>query len=101
MEGAILGGKLAAEVVADKALGQPTKPLKEIRPEIVAAAKAHVVKPPPLVKGEGAIAFGAGAVLSDAGRKLLLESDEVQFDTSQDKGKFATPKEERELAGAA
>jgi hypothetical protein len=32
------------EVVADKALGQPTKPLKEIRPEIVAAAKAHVVK---------------------------------------------------------
>jgi len=101
MEGAILGGKLAAEVVADKALGQPTKPLKEIRPEIVAAAKAHVVKPPPLVKGEGAIAFGAGAVLSDAGRKLLLESDEVQFDTSQDKGKFATPKEKRELAGAA
>jgi 15-cis-phytoene desaturase len=101
MEGAILGGKLAAEVVADKALGQPTKPLKEIRPEIVAAAKAHTVKPPPLVKGEGAIAFGAGAVLSDAGRKLLLESDEVQFDTSQDKGKFATPKEKRELAGAA
>ena len=101
MEGAILGGKLAAEVVADKALGQPTKPLKEIRPEIVAAAKAHTVKPPPLVKGEGAIAFGAGAVLSDAGRKLLLESDEVQFDTSQDKGKFETPKEKRELAGAA
>jgi len=104
MEGAILGGKLAAEVIVDKALGQATKPLKEIRSEIVAAAESHVVKAPPLVKGEGAIAFGGGYVLSDEGRKLLEESDEVQFDTSGDKGKFATPSEEtekKELAGAA
>ena len=37
MEGAILGGKLAAEVVVDKALGQPTRPLKEIRASRAAA----------------------------------------------------------------
>ena len=85
MEGALLGGKLAAEVIVDKALGQPTKPLKEIRPEVVAAATAYTPKPPPGVKGEGAIAFGGGAVLSDEGRKLLAEVDAVQFDTSNDK----------------
>jgi len=85
MEGALLGGKLAAEVIVDKALGQPTKPLKEIRPEVVAAAAAYTPKPPPGVKGEGAIAFGGGAVLSDEGRKLLAEVDAVQFDTSNDK----------------
>ena len=92
MEGAILGGKLAAEVVVDKALGQPTKPIKEIRPEVVAAAEKHVVKPPPLVKGEGAIAFGGGAVLSDEGRQLLQDSDSAQF---------AGSGSEKELAGAA
>merc|ERR1719331_2062431 len=38
MEGAILGGKLAAEVIVDKAIGKETKPLKEIQPDIVAKA---------------------------------------------------------------
>merc|ERR1719311_1753194 len=80
MEGAILGGKLAAEVIVDKALGQPTKPLKEIRPEIAAAAAAYEPKPPPLVKGEGAIAFGGGAQLTDSGRELLREVDASQFE---------------------
>ena len=32
MEGAILGGKLAAEVVADRAMGKPTKGLKVVQP---------------------------------------------------------------------
>ena len=62
MEGAVLGGKLAAEVIVDRTLGQPTKPLKEIQPQIVAKAAAHQPKPPPLVLGEGAIAFGGGCV---------------------------------------
>merc|ERR1719217_974149 len=38
MEGAVLAGKLAAEVIVDKAIGQPTKPLKAIQPDIVARA---------------------------------------------------------------
>merc|ERR1719238_1808907 len=80
MEGAVLGGKLAAEVIVDKAIGQPTKPLKEIRPEVVAAAAAYEPKEPPLVKGKGAIAFGGGAVLTDAGRQYLREVDAVQLE---------------------
>jgi len=80
MEGAVLGGKLAAEVVVDKTLGSETKPIKEIQPDIVARAASYEPKPPPGVKGEGAIAFGGGAVLSDAGRKALREVDPSQFD---------------------
>merc|ERR1719215_1758754 len=64
MEGAVLGGKLAAEVVCDKAAGRPTKGLKEIEPHVVESAKTHVPKEPMGVKGKHAIAFGAGAVLS-------------------------------------
>ena len=80
MEGAILGGKLAAEVIVDKANGKPTKPVKEIQPHIVEAAASHKPMPPPGVKGEGAIAFGGGYTLSDEGRKLLREVDAAQFD---------------------
>lgn len=80
MEGAVLAGKLAAEVIADRAAGVATKGQKDIRPEIVSAAAAHTVKPPPGVKGEGAIAFGGGAVLSKAGSDLLQETDGVQFE---------------------
>merc|ERR1719253_406084 len=80
MEGAVLGGKLAAEVVVDRALGNPTKGLKEVQPHVIAAAASHVAKEPRGVKGEGAIAFGAGAVLSKAGMDILREQDGAQFD---------------------
>jgi len=80
MEGAILGGKLAAEVIVDKANGKPTKPLKVIQDDIVAKAASHTPTPPPGVKGEGAIAFGGGYTLSDEGRQLLREVDSAQFD---------------------
>jgi len=89
MEGAILGGKLAAEVIVDKANGNPTKPLKEVQPDIVTKADTFEPKAPPGVKGEGAIAFGGGYVLSDEGRKLLREVDSAQFD-----GEVETAKKE-------
>ena len=57
---AILGGKLAAEVIVDKALDRPTKQLKEIRPEIVAAAEHAEPRSPVGVRGEFPIAFGGG-----------------------------------------
>ena len=47
MEGAILGGKLAAEVVADRAAGNPTKGLKPVQEHIVAAAAKYTPRPPP------------------------------------------------------
>jgi len=80
MEGAILGGKLAAEVIVDKAAGNPTKPVKAIQPNIVDAAASYEPKPPPGVKGDGAIAFGGGYTLSDEGRQLLRDTDAAQFD---------------------
>jgi len=80
MEGAILGGKLAAEVIADRVVGNPTKGVKVVQPDVIAAAEAHVAKDPPGVKGQGAIAFGGGAVIGQAGLDYLREFDSAQFD---------------------
>jgi 15-cis-phytoene desaturase len=82
MEGAVLGGKLAAEVVARRALGMPEMEIKEIQPDIVENAAKHVAKDPPGVKGEGAIAFGGGATLTKKNKDLLLEVDPSQFATA-------------------
>ncbi len=71
MEGAVLGGKLAAEVVAKRAKGLPLPEIKEIQPHIVEAAAKHEAKDPPGVKGDGAIAFGGGATLGN--RKSTCE----------------------------
>lgn len=79
MEGAVLGGKLAAEVVANRAIGNADKDIKEIQPDIVAAAASHVPSKPLGVKGEGAIAFGGGATLTKQSKKLLEEVDPSQF----------------------
>eukprot|EP00977_Amphora_coffeiformis_P013263 scaffold3421_cov181-Amphora_coffeaeformis.AAC.3 len=79
MEGAVYGGKLAAEVVAKKAIGAELPPMKEIQAHIENAAAQHKPKPPPGVKGEGAIAFGGGAVLSKKNASLLREVDPSQF----------------------
>merc|ERR1711966_352479 len=57
MEGAVLAGKLAAEVVCDRAMGRPTKGLKEIEPHVLESTKSHVPKEPMGVKGKSAIAF--------------------------------------------
>jgi 15-cis-phytoene desaturase len=80
MEGAVLGGKLAAEVIARRAKGmEPVQPLKEIQSHIVDAAAKYVPNDPPGIKGEGAIAFGGGAVLNKKSETLLREIDPSQF----------------------
>jgi 15-cis-phytoene desaturase len=79
MEGAVLGGKLAAEVVAKKAKGLERDPPKEIQQDIIETAATYVPKEAPGVKGEGAIAFGGGAVLKKENEKLLREEDPSQF----------------------
>lgn len=79
MEGAVLGGKLAAEVVARKAKGLEPAPMKDIQPHIIEKAATHKASQPPGVKGEGAIAFGGGAVLQKDNEKLLREVDPSQF----------------------
>ena len=79
MEGAVLGGKLAAEVVCKKALGLELDEIKEIQAHVVEAAAHHVPKEPLGVKGEGAIAFGGGATLKKKDETLLREIDPKQF----------------------
>lgn len=80
MEGAVLGGKLAAEVIANRALGNPDKPIKEIQQHIIDAAKDHVAKEPRGIRGDSAISFGAGASkLKGETMELLKEVDPSQF----------------------
>lgn len=79
MEGATLAGKLAAEVVSNRALGNPDKPMKEIQQHIVQAAASYVPKPPVGVKGEGAIAFGGGYTVGKKEEALLRETDPAQY----------------------
>jgi len=78
MEGAVLGGKLAAEVIVDKVNGV-VHDVKVVQDNIVEAAKAYEPKEPAGVKGEGAIAFGGGASFSKDNTDLLREVDAVQF----------------------
>jgi 15-cis-phytoene desaturase len=80
MEGAVLGGKLAAEVVSKKAKGMDPGSIKEIQSHIVEKAASHKAKNPDGVKGEGAIAFGGGAVLGKKNESLLREVDPSQFE---------------------
>jgi len=56
MEGAVLAGKLAAEVVAARAVGAPTQDLKEVQRHVVDAAATAAPKSP--------IAFGGGEVVA-------------------------------------
>jgi 15-cis-phytoene desaturase len=79
MEGAVFGGKLAAEVVAKKAKGITLPAMKEVEAGIVQQASIFVAKDPLGVKGEGAIAFGGGASLTTENESLLREVDPAQF----------------------
>ena len=81
MEGAVLAGKLAAEVVTDKAVyGASTKGLKKIMPDVIAEAKGLKEKEPVgAVEGESAVTFGAGAVMTDVEEKELLVIDPDQM----------------------
>jgi len=86
MEGAVLGGKLAAEVVSDKAAGIPTKGLKKIEPRIEETKWEE--RTPVGVKGHGAIAFGAGAVLGAASHQnqnVLKEQAVALFEDEPEK----------------
>ncbi len=89
MEGATLSGKLAAEVVANRAKGNADKPIKEIQQHIIDAASSYEAKEPVGVKGDGAIAFGGGYTVGKKEEDLLRESDPAQYEKSQ-----------KELAGA-
>lgn len=80
MEGATLSGKLAAEVVSNRAKGNPDLPIKEIQQHIINAAKTYVAKDPVGVQGDGPIAFGGGFNVGKKEEDLLRTSDPVQYE---------------------
>jgi 15-cis-phytoene desaturase len=81
MEGAVLGGKLAAEVVCDRAAGiSYTKEEKAIQSTVYQKAANAVPKEPSGVLGVGAIAFGGGSIVTPgAVLKEIAEQDAVQL----------------------
>lgn len=83
MEGAVLGGKLAAEVVAERAIGNDPDSTKAIQQHIIDKASVSVPKKPSGVKGEGAIAWGGGSVLTKGTvtDQLQLQDPEVLVKT--------------------
>ncbi|CAE7359131.1 PDS [Symbiodinium natans] len=82
MEGAVLAGKLAAEVVACKAAGVPTKGLKEIDASILAKKDDFVPKDPMGVKGKTPIAFGGGEVLGSNFEDKLRKQEAVLLENA-------------------
>jgi len=86
MEGAVLSGKLAAQVVADRALGNaPAVPPKPIEASVIAKAKAATPKAPLGILGPDVpITFGGGQILGAEGRQFLKDFDAAQLDSSAD-----------------
>jgi len=79
MEGAVLGGKLAAEVIANRAKGNKNKPIKEIQQNIIDSAETYKARKPSGVKGDDALVFGGGATFNRSSEDQLREVDPSQF----------------------
>ena len=76
VEGAVLGGKLAAEVVASRAKGMKTQGLKAVQKSIIDSSGP--AKEPLGVVGESEFAFGGGKVMEDADEAELANFDAEQ-----------------------
>lgn len=80
MEGAVLAGKLAAEVIVEKSAGVASSAAdKVIQPEVIEKALNSKRKNPTGISGDGPFAYGGGAVLSPNFRKQLQTSDPQQL----------------------
>ena len=80
MEGAVLAGKLAAEVVAERAAGVPySKTDKPIEQSVLDRAAKAAPKDPVGVLGNGPIAWGGGASLTSNLREELKTQDPDQL----------------------
>lgn len=78
MEGAVLAGKLAAEVIVDKTMGVEPKGEKEIQDSVLKKAEQHTPRDPPGLRGDDALVFGGGAVFSSKNKAQLVEIDPEQ-----------------------
>ena len=79
MEGAILAGKLAAEVVAARAAGKAAPGLKDVQPDVLEKAAGFAPKKPVGCRGDTAIAFGGGYTFDQRITRELAEQDAEQL----------------------
>jgi len=79
MEGAILAGKLAAEVVAARAVGADAPGDKVIQQHVISDAADATPKNPVGCKGRTAIAFGGGYTFDQVIKQELEGQDAVQL----------------------
>jgi hypothetical protein len=76
----VLAGKLAAEVVAERAAGLSHRVKdKDIQLDILTKAVTSTPKDPIGVSGDGAIPFGGGAVLTSTDVEYLMNNDPSVF----------------------
>merc|ERR550514_2131553 len=82
MEGAILAGKLAAEVVSDRALGDATKGLKPVQQHVIDEAHAASVETPVGLDldNDSAFVYGGGEEWSGASEEALVRQDKEQLE---------------------
>ncbi len=78
MEGAVLAGKLAAEVVSARAKGKSTAGLKPVQQSIISGLKSTDVSEPEGVIGDSELAFGGGKVM-----EAVDEAELEKFDAEQ------------------
>ncbi len=77
----VLAGKLAAEVVSERAAGLSHRVgEKEIQADIWSKSKNSVAKDPIGIFGEGPFPFGGGGVMTADDRDLLMKSDPDVFE---------------------
>jgi len=79
MEGAVLAGKLAAEVVASRAAGMPTQGVKAVQDHVSEEAAKVQPKKPIGIKGDSPIAFGGGQSFSSKAEEELKTFDPEQL----------------------
>ncbi|KAG8466919.1 hypothetical protein KFE25_008298 [Diacronema lutheri] len=79
MEGAVLAGKLAAEVVACRAAGEPTQGVKAVEETVTHAAGTMAPRKPRGVIGNDAVAFGGGSSLTSSAADELKAFDPAQL----------------------
>jgi len=82
MEGAVLAGKLAAEVIVDKLTGVEPKGEKAIMDSVVKAAEAKTARDPPGLRGDDALVFGGGAEFNQNNKQQLVAIDPEQVKPS-------------------
>jgi len=84
MEGAILAGKLAAEVVTDRSAGRPTQGIKSVQQHVIDEAnKASEEVPVGLdLDSDSAFVYGGGEEMSQRSEEALQNQDKEQLEAA-------------------